>query len=268
MSVLVFDLETVPDVAGLRRAWPELPETSRSWSDEDVVEYVGQKREEATGRSFLPLHFHRVIAVACLFRRTSEEGEALQLRCLGTSIDDEARLIRDFFRIIDKYAPQLVSWNGSGFDLPVLHYRSLVHGVTAPRYWDQGEDDRDYKFNNYISRYHHRHTDLMDLLSLYNGRAAAPLDQLAMLCGFPGKQGMSGARVWTAYCEGKIDDIRHYCLTDVMNTWLVWCRFQRFRGLQSESVYQQELDLAKQLIRAQEDERWLQFLQAWEGHSL
>jgi predicted PolB exonuclease-like 3'-5' exonuclease len=76
-----------------------------------------------------------------------------------------------------------VSWNGGGFDLPVLHYRGLIHACAAPRYWDMGEGDcrdaRDFKWNNYISRYHTRHLDLMDLLALYQGRGAAPLDELA-----------------------------------------------------------------------------------------
>ena len=264
MAVLVFDLETIPDVKGIRRAWPGLPAEAVDWHDETLVEFVSREREQATGRSFLPLHFHRVIAIACLFRSQTGQGEELRLRCLGQANDGESRLISDFFRVIDKYAPQLVSWNGSGFDLPVLHYRALLHGVSAPRYWDQGEDDRDFKFNNYISRYHHRHTDLMDLLSLYNARAVAPLDQIASMCGFPGKQGMSGAQVWSAFCEGQIDDIRHYCLTDVVNTWLVWCRFQRLRGVFSEPDYQHELKLVKQLIEEEKDLRWRQFLAAWE----
>jgi hypothetical protein len=80
-----------------------------------------------------------------------------------------------------------------GFDLPVLHYRGLIHGVTAPRYWDMGEgdyrDSRDFKWNNYISRYHMRHLDLMDLLAMYQPRGSAPLDQLARLMGLPGKAG-------------------------------------------------------------------------------
>ncbi|NCW98292.1 MAG: 3'-5' exonuclease, partial [Betaproteobacteria bacterium] len=152
---------------------------------------------------------------------------------------------------------------GSGFDLPVLHYRALIHGVTAARYWDLGDEDRDFKYNNYISRYHQRHIDLMDLMSLYNGRAVAPLDQVASLCGFPGKQGMSGAQVWPAYCEGRMDDIRHYCLTDVLNTWLVWCRFQRMRGFFTATQYQDEIALARTLVDAQEDERWTPFRQAW-----
>ena len=72
-----------------------------------------------------------------------------------------------------------MSWNGGGFDLPVLHYRALVHGIRASRYWDLGEDDREFKWNNYISRYHSRHTDLMDVLAMYQARANAPLDALA-----------------------------------------------------------------------------------------
>ncbi|NBS99776.1 MAG: 3'-5' exonuclease [Betaproteobacteria bacterium] len=265
-AVLVFDLETIPDASGLRKAWSELPDDANKMTDLELVSFVLQQREAQTGKSFLPLQFQRVIAIGCLFRAEREAGEVLQLRCLGDDASDEAKLIRDFFRIIDKYSPQLVSWNGSGFDLPVLHYRALIHGLAAPRYWDMGEDDRDFKFNNYISRYHQRHTDLMDLLSLYNGRALAPLDQVAMLCGFPGKQGMSGAQVWPAFCEGRIDDIRHYCLTDVLNTWLVWCRFQRLRGIYSGERYQSDIEMAKSFLRNQSDSRWMNFLSAWEGH--
>ena len=92
--------------------------------------------------------------------------------------------------------PQLVSWNGGGFDLPVLHYRGLRHGVVAGKYWDMGDDDREFKYNNYISRYHLRHLDLMDLLAMYQPRANAPLDAMAKLCGFPGKLGMDGSQVY------------------------------------------------------------------------
>ena len=101
-----------------------------------------------------------------------------------------------------------MSWNGSGFDLPVLHYRGMLHGVSAPRYWDMGDgdyaDSRDFKWNNYISRYHTRHLDLMDLLATYQPRANAPLDDLAKLMGFPGKLGMDGSKVWEAWQNGEI----------------------------------------------------------------
>ena len=144
----------------------------------------------------------------------------------ATRTEPEAALIQRFFDGIEKYTPQLVSWNGGGFDLPVLHYRSLVHGVQAQRYWEMGEEDREFKWNNYISRYHTRHLDLMDLLSLYQPRASAPLDEMAQLLGFPGKLGMGGSQVWEAFQRGEIAAIRNYCETDVVNTYLVFLRFQ------------------------------------------
>ena len=78
----------------------------------------------------------------------------------------------------------------------------MRHGVVAGRYWDMGDDDREHRYNNYISRYHLRHIDLMDLLALYQSRANAPLDAMAKLCGFPGKLGMDGSQVYGAYLEG------------------------------------------------------------------
>ena len=88
-----------------------------------------------------------------------------------------------------------MSWNGGGFDLPVLNYRALIHGVTAAKYWDWGDDDREFKFNSYLGRYHTRHLDLMDVLAMYQPRASAGLDAMARLCGFPGKLGMDGSEV-------------------------------------------------------------------------
>ena len=131
-----------------------------------------------------------------------------RVRSIGQPDDDEGRLIQAFFATVERYTPQLVSWNGGGFDLPVLHYRGLIHGVHAARYWELGDDDRDFRYNNYIGRYHTRHIDLMDLLAMYQPRASAPLDDLAKLCGFAGKLGMDGSRVWEAFQAGGIEQIR------------------------------------------------------------
>ena len=221
-TVLVFDIETIPDVAGLRR----LEDFSDAMSDEEVAAQVMADRAAKTGSEFLPLYLQRIVAISCVIRRTTKDGlPQIKVGTLGTAQDDEKVLIQAFFDLIEKYTPQLVSWNGSGFDLPVLHYRALAHLIQAPRYWEMGEsqenDSREFKWNNYIGRYHMRHIDLMDLLAKFNGRASAPLDGLAKLCGFPGKMGMDGSQVWPAYLDGKIDDIRRYCETDVVNTYLM-----------------------------------------------
>jgi predicted PolB exonuclease-like 3'-5' exonuclease len=253
--VLVFDLETVPDVAGLRRLKGHASEVA----DAEVATLALAEREARTGREFMPHHLQRVIAVGCVFR----DDDGLRVRSLGGLQDDEPRLIGDFFKTIDKYTPQLVSWNGSGFDLPVLHYRSLLHGVCAPRYWESGDDDREFRWNNYLSRYHSRHLDLMDVLAGFQGRASAPLDELAKLCGFPGKLGMDGSQVWSSYQAGKLEEIRAYCETDVMNTWLLYCRFQLIRGSLSAKAYQDEIELARSMLASRSEPHWQQYLAAW-----
>ncbi|MFN7572948.1 MAG: 3'-5' exonuclease [Betaproteobacteria bacterium] len=253
--VLCFDLETVPDVAGLRRLRPQWAELD----DAAVAERAFAERREKTGSDFLPLHLHRIVAIGCAFR----DAQGLRVRCLGGEGDSEGKLIQDFFKLIDRYTPQLVSWNGGGFDLPVLNYRALTHGATAPRFWDQGEDDRDFKWNNYISRYHARHLDLMDLLALYQPRAAAPLDELAKLAGFAGKLGMDGSRVWPAYLAGELASIRAYCETDVLNTYLLYVRFQRLRGAFGEAAWQEEERFVRAAAAGWDGAHWRAYLAAW-----
>ena len=254
---LVFDIETIPDVAGLRRLHG-LDETA---SDRDVAELGFQKRRAAAGHDFLPLHLHRVVAIACALR----EGETFRVWSLGTANDGEEALIRRFFDGIDKYTPQLVSWNGGGFDLPVLHYRAMAHGVSAPRYWDTGEDDREFKFNNYISRYHSRHLDMMDLLALYQPRNYVSLDSLAQLCGLPGKLGMDGSQVWEAHQSGRLDEIRNYCETDVANTHLLFLRFQLMRGALDRDHYRRECEIVRNWLDRSTERHWQAFRRAWQG---
>ena len=204
-----------------------------------------------------------MVAISCALR----EHDSFKVWSLGDAGDDEGRLIQRFFDGIDKYTPQLVSWNGGGFDLPVMHYRGLMHGVNAARYWDMGEgdykDSRDFKWNNYISRYHSRHLDLMDLLALYQPRANAPLDQIAQLMGLPGKLGMDGSAVWGAYQDGKIAEIRNYCETDVANTYLVFLRFQQMRGALTAGQHRAECDLVRDTLGKSSEPHWKEFLKLW-----
>jgi predicted PolB exonuclease-like 3'-5' exonuclease len=254
--VLVFDIETVPDVAGLRRLHAMGPEVA----DAEVAAMGFQLRRQASGNDFLPLHLHRVIAISCAL----SDVDVFKVWSLGGSGDTERDIIQRFFDGIEKYTPQLVSWNGSGFDLPVLHYRGLIHSVRAPRYWDTGDEDREFRYNNYISRYHMRHCDVMDLLALYQRRAVAPLEEIAQLLGLPGKLGMSGAHVWEAYQAGRLDAIRSYCETDVVNTYLVFLRFQAMRGALTHEEYEARCDLVRSTLTRSTEVHWQQFLAAWQ----
>jgi predicted PolB exonuclease-like 3'-5' exonuclease len=254
-NIFVFDIETIPDVDSGRRLYD-----LQGLSDADTGKAMQHMRQQKTGSEFLPLHLQRICAIAVVLRH----GDKVKVWSLGEPDAPEAELVQRFYDGIDRFTPTLVSWNGGGFDLPVLHYRALLHGVQAPRYWDSGQDDRDFKWNNYLSRYHERHTDLMDVLSGYQMRASAKLDEVASMLGFPGKMGMSGAKVWDAFLAGEIEGIRHYCETDVLNTYLVYLRFELIRGRLTGTAYQQELELLRSTLDADGRDHIVEFLDNWQ----
>ena len=256
MHCFSFDIETIPDVEFGRRMWD-----LEGLSDKDVGTAMTFMRQQQTGSDFLPLHLQRVVAISVAFR----SGDAFRVWTLGDRDAGEAEIIQRFFEGIERYSPELVSWNGSGFDLPVLHYRALKHGIQAPRYWETGDHDRDFRYNNYLSRFHWRHLDLMDVLSGFQVRGRASLDQIAVMLGFPGKLGMSGDKVWQCWLEGGIDEIRDYCETDVLNTYLVYLRFEFMRGNLDEAGLEKEFTIVKDAIRGTERPHLTEFLEAWEA---
>ncbi|MDX1433962.1 MAG: 3'-5' exonuclease [Gammaproteobacteria bacterium] len=254
MNVFVFDIETVPDVVSARRLYG-----LDGLDDKHVAEIMFQKQRQATGGDFLRHHLHRVVAISVCLR----SADRLKVWSLGETDSPERELIARFFDGLDRYTPNLVSWNGSGFDLPVLHYRALLHGVAAPRYWETGDDDTSFRWNNYLNRFHSRHTDLMDVLAGYQGRANAPLDEVALLLGLPGKLGMDGARVWQHYLDGDVGAIRDYCETDVLNTYLIYLRFELMRGRLREDAYDVECEHVRASIAREKRPHLDAFLRAW-----
>lgn len=255
MNVLVFDIETVPDVATGRRLYD-----LDGLSDHDVANVMYHRRRQETGESdFLKPHLHRIVAISAVLRTR----DTLKIWSLGDPAADEHELIQRFFDGVERFSPILVSWNGCGFDLPVLHYRALLHGVASRRYWDTGDEDQSFRWNNYLNRYHARHTDLMDVLSGYQGRANAPLDELAIMLGLPGKIGIGGAHVWDAYQQGRIDDIRHYCEIDVLNTYLIYLRYQLIRDELTSDQYRQECMTVRDEVARMALPHFDAFLQSW-----
>jgi predicted PolB exonuclease-like 3'-5' exonuclease len=251
-AVLAFDIETIPDVEGIRKlhALPaDLP-------DREVAEVAFQIRRTKTGSDFLPPQLHKVVVISCVFR--SDEG----IKVFSLE-GQEADVIQRFYEGVEKFVPQLVSWNGGGFDLPVLNYRALIHGVSAPTFWETGDENRDFRFNNYISRYHTRHLDLMDVLAMYQPRNNAPLDEVAQLAGLPGKIGIGGAKVWETWLAGDAAKIRDYCEADTANTYLLYLRYQLLRGAFTKDQYGKETGILKTYLQNLGKPHWREFLQLW-----
>ena len=280
-SILCFDIETIPDVEGIKK----LGLVPSGLSDKDVVARLTKDRLDNGQSEFLPHYLQRVWVIGCLFK----DDRGIKISCIESSHSDlnddkfgsfhhhsvsdlaEKSRIKKFFNIIEKYTPTIISWNGKGFDIPVLNYRAIIHGLSAPSFWDQGEGNRENKFNNYLNRYHRKHLDLMDLLSNFSSRSFASLDHIARLSGFPGKLGEEGGKVWNQFLEGKEIEVKAYCETDVVNTYLVYLKYLKLTGSVSKEEYEDSiLEIKSYLSNLLESDKgsnqikhWKTFINQW-----
>jgi predicted PolB exonuclease-like 3'-5' exonuclease len=253
-NVFAFDIETVPDVDFGRKL-----HGLEGLSDKQVGYVMQTRQREQTGSEFLSLEQHRIVAISVAMRTR----DGFKVWSLGEVDSPEDDLVRHFYDGIERFSPTLVSWNGAAFDLPVLHYRALRHRLQAHRYWEMGDEEQAFRWNNYISRYHWRHIDLMDVLSGFQGRGRVGLDTMAQLLGLPGKLGLSGEAVWETHLAGGIEAIRNYCETDVTNTYLIYLRFELMRGRLTHEEHDRECARVREWLLASGKAHLGEFEAAW-----
>ncbi len=235
-TVIVWDLETVPDLRGYAAANGLIGK-----SDHEVREALGNK---------FPKHlYHSIACIGALVAH--RDGDHWQLDALGAphvGERTEKQLITAFVDRIAELRPQLVTFNGNSFDLPVLRYRAMINEVSAP-----GLSARPY-----FNRYTEDALDLCDVLSSFTLHKAS-LNELSRIMGMPGKpDDIDGSEVERYFLEGQIKKIADYCETDITNTYRVWLRYEMFVGRLSETGFAaSEQDLAE-FLEAQADKRQLQ----------
>ena len=215
-SVIVWDLETVPDLSGFAAANDLVGKT-----DDEIREAIGDK---------FPKHiYHSIVCIGALVAHKERECwaiDAVDAPYVGERT--EKQLISAFVDKISELYPQLVTFNGNTFDLPVLRYRAMINGVSA-----SGLSARPY-----FNRYTEDALDLCDALSSFNPQAKATLDEISKIMGMPGKpDGMKGSEVAVYYRAGRTKEIADYCKTDIVNTYRVWLRYELFRGRLREDEY-------------------------------
>jgi predicted PolB exonuclease-like 3'-5' exonuclease len=230
--VLVWDIETIPDLSGFAAANGLLDKTA-----EEVRAAMGDK---------FPKHvYHSIICIGALIAHREDDHwkvDALGAPHIGER--SEAELISSFVGRIADLTPQLVTFNGSSFDLPVLRYRAMRHKVSAV-----GLSARAY-----FNRYTDDAMDLCDVLSSFSPQAKATLNEICRVMGLPGKpDGIAGGDVERYFHEGRTQEIAEYCESDVVNTYRVWLRHELFRGkLTNETFEASEVNLAE-FIKARSD---------------
>ena len=262
-SLFVFDIETVPDTDAV----PALT----GFEDADVAprraEIKRYHLDITDGRNAFPRQpFHRVVAISFLEAEIERDGafetyHLRELRSGGEAGFDEKKLLQGFFSYFERLRPRLVSFNGRGFDLPVLKYRAMKHGVSASHLHQAGD-----KWNSYTSRYAlDWHCDLQDVLSDYGASARIRLNEVCAVMGFPGKFGVDGSQVAGLFDDGRLGDIRDYCETDVLNTYLVYLRHMLHRGSMTPDGYNKAIADIVALIEAEKETRphLGAFLEAW-----
>lgn len=201
---LIVDIETVPD----RDLYtpPEVP--------------------AGVEKPFPPLYAHRLVVIGVLWMDDRYQWKRLGIVGEGK---DEGGMLADFASFVERERPHLVSYNGRGFDMPVIALRCLRHGVPLRFYYQ----DRDYRF-----RYTDEgHMDLCDFLSDHGAARYISLDAAARLIGLPGKVGIDGSQVEALYHSGQLDAIKRYCLADVVQTAFLLLRFRLLQGQLDAATY-------------------------------
>ncbi len=215
-NVIVWDLETVPDLQALARVHGLDP------TDEAGV-------REKIGDGFAKPPFHKI---ACIGALVAERVDGAWLvRMLGAPHFEqrsEADLIAGFVERIAELRPQLVTFNGSSFDLPVLRYRAMMHSISAPG----------LAFRAYFNRYTEDALDLCDCLASFEQRGKMKLDDLCRAFGLPGKpDGIDGSKVDEFVRAGRIAEVSAYAEADVVSTYRLWLRYELFRGTLTRSDF-------------------------------
>ena len=216
-NVIVWDIETVPDLKGYAAA-----NGHEGRGDDEIRAAMGDK---------FPKHiYHSIICIGALVAH-QEEGywkvDALGAPHVGER--NEKALISSFVDRIAELSPQLVTFNGSSFDLPVLRYRAMVHGVAAPG----------LSLRPYFNRYTEDAIDLCDVLASFSFQGKATLHELRRVMGLAGKpDGITGGDVEKFFRDGRVREIAEYCESDVVNTHCVWLRYELFRGRLSHADFE------------------------------
>lgn len=244
---LVFSIKTIPDVAGLRL----LHALPAALGDAEVAEFVFQKGRAAYDASqapdSLPNHLHCVVSIAGVLR----DDNGVRVVSFADSDCGEEQLIRSFFDFIGG-AGQLISWDGSRFDMPTLLLRALVHGLSARTYWARAESSDG--------------EPMIDLAARF-ADSGANLADVATLCGFPGKPRLRGRQVWDAWRAGNAEAVSACCQVEALNCYLVYLRFQLTRGVLDITQYAEEIQAARTTLTELKALHWREYLVGWPGLS-
>ncbi len=235
--ICVFDCETVPD-ASLIRATSQFASEIR---DKELSLMAMKEQESKTGSGFLPVPFHQVVAISAVI--ADDYGRFSKVSSIEGACEKE--MIENFLGFIDRYNPRLVSFNGRGFDIPMLFIRALKYNLSCPAFFEQENHSLNKtRWDNYRSRYSEQfHLDLLEVFGHYGAVRGLKLDTVCAMAGVPGKYDVSGDQVLDLYYDGELDKIKEYCESDVLNTYILFLKYELLKGNLTIEDYREFLGL-------------------------
>lgn len=268
--VWAFDAEWVPDPDAGRLLYdlpPDMP-------DRDVVHEmwrINGATEEAP-RPFLKYAMSRLVSIA-MVTRSEEPGGGISVGLRVQPRDpenpddcDEATILSRFLESVGRRLPQLVGFNSSGSDLPIIIQRGIIKGITAPGFCKR--PDKPWEGYDYFSRASEWNVDLMTAIGEW-GKARPSLKEMSVLSGIPGKMdGFDGGSVAESWLDGDIRRIAQYNQHDAVTTYLVWLRIAHFAGFFNDDQYRDEQDLVRSMLeekaQSPENEHLAAYLEEWD----
>lgn len=265
-NLFVFDIETIPDLKAARNLLD-----MKDAPDKEVKEAIIKYHLDLTDQknSFLRQPFHKIIAISFLQAEIirdfngQEFYNIIDIRSGGDLLSLEADLVKGFFAHLKKNFSRLVSFNGKNFDLPVLKYAAMKHEIEAAWLYKMGD-----KWNNYNQRYSlDWHCDLADAFSDFGASAKVKMNELCAAFNLPGKIGVDGSMVEEFFYQGRLQEIRDYCETDVLNTFLLYLIYQHHNGSLSKDSLLKSKENLKNLLQEKSTSKinFKEFLNEWKN---
>lgn len=230
--ICVFDCESIVDVELVKKQYND------EGDDFTISKNMISRYKEENGSEFLPLPYHKIISICAVI--ADNYGKFIKVNKIEG--ENEEQMIRNFFNFIEKFEPRLVSFNGKNYDMPLLVLRALKYNIKASTYLDTISD----KWNNYKTRFSElKHCDLFESFGGFKG---LKLDLICSMANLPGKYDVSGDQVLDLFYNGKIEKIHEYCESDVLNTYMLFLKYEFIKGNLNKEDFELYLNLMCEYI--------------------
>lgn len=233
--ICVFDIESIPDIELLQEVYGYKGDSM------EVCNQAFAQQKEINGSEFLPLGFHKIISIASVL--ADDFGNFIKVGNFAKNTPIENReeiLLQEFSTFLNKQNPRLISFNGRGYDMPLIGIRSLKYNINLSGYYET--DNPNFgknKWENYRQRYSEKfHLDIYDTLGNYGATRAITLDVICKMAGIMGKYEVCGSQVHEIiFQDNDLPKVDFYCQSDVLNTYWLFLKFELTKGMLQISDY-------------------------------